>query len=871
MLYDGTRFGRWIKEQRKAMDFTQRELAEQIGCSEFTLRKFEAGTRRPSRQIVERLTQFFGLSPHQAQEVMKWARLGDRQEKSNHELRITNYDSDNPQSTTSPNNLPSRLTRLIGRTPELSEASNYLLREDARLLTLLGPPGVGKTRLSIEVALDMRAHCSDGVFFVDLALVRDADMVFAAIAQTLGYKQSGSQDVLSHLAQVLKSKRMLLVLDNFEQVTQVAPEVVRLLESCPDLKVIVTSREALRVRGEQQLAVPTLPLPNPANPISPEELMGYASIALFLERGRSVNPSFRLTEENAAEVAAICTSLDGLPLAIELAAAHINVLSPAAMLARLDNRLTLLTDGARDLPSRHQTLRMAIDWSYDLLSQQEQTLFTQMSVFAGGCNLVALEAVCSPFGVDHVETLVEKSLLQQREGVGGEVRFYMLQTIHDHAMERLEEIEPVRGSDVEELRARHANYYLSVAQEAEQHLNSEDQEAWLDHLEEDHDNLRGALAWAISSAEYDLAAHIAGTLLRFWEVRGYWSEGRRWLDAVLAHRAALSARARAMATIAAGRLSYLQDDNDRAQSYFEESLKLHREVGDQPGVAQALGGLAYLAAKRGEREAARSFLEESLAVSRALGDRPKIARILTNLGRLAMEAGDYERAEALERDSLALFRDLHDKSGMAAVLANLGQLAAENEDYDTAIALLEESLVLNRELGDKGHIAWVLGDLGIATLAAGKYERSMAVYGEASKLFLELGDKSGWATSLFMRGVTLAYQGEYRSAASSFGQSFQVCLEIGDEAGCAWGIDGLAFVATTESQPVHAALLAGMAEALRDKTGYRIELIEHPLHERTLATLHSVMTDADLDQALSEGRDTNFEQIITYVSRNTGA
>jgi predicted ATPase/DNA-binding XRE family transcriptional regulator len=867
VAYDGTQFGLWLREKRKSHDMTQRELAGEIGCSEFTLRKFEAGTRRPSKQIVERLADFFRLAEDEQQRVTAWARFGDGVAGGRNTIEQSGEEA--PRVT---NNLPTRLTRLIGRERELSEAVAYL-RDRGRLLTLTGPPGVGKTRLAVQVASNLltsegQSGFDDGVYFVELALVRDAQMLFAAIAQALGYRPPGSQDALADLAGALGGKRMLLVLDNFEQVAQAGPEVVRLLELCPQLKVLVTSREALSVHGEQQLVVPLLPLPDLTISPSSERLLDYASIALFLERATAVKPDFKLTEGNAPEVGAICTRLDGLPLAIELAAAHIKMLPPSAMLARLEGRdlsLALLTGGARNLPTRHQTLRAAIDWSYELLGPPEQTLFARLSVFAGGCDLETLEAVAGPglepatvFGL--LKSLLDKSLVQQREGASEEPRFYMLETIREHATERLEAL-----GEAEEFRSRHAKYYLDMAEEAEPELGGQDPKTWLDELEQELANIRAALEWALRESEYELAARIAGALRRFWEVRGYWSEGRRWLEAALERGEALPTAIRARVALGAGRLAYFQDEVVQSQSLLEESLRLYRDTDDKRGTAEVLSGLAYLAARQGQRPLATELLEESLGLSRDLGDTRSAARTLTNLGRLAMEGGDFGRAAALQAEALTLFRQLRDKSGMAVSLENLGQLAAEQADYASATALLEESLALNRELGDKGHVAWVLGDLGITTLAAGDYERSLATYEEASRLFLDLGDKSGWATALFMRGVAFAYRGDHETAAGSFRESVQVYREIGDEAGCALGIDGLAFVAASANGPALAARLAGMAERLRGEMGYRVQLIERPMHERTIALVSARLDEGTLEQMLVEGRSMDAEQAIAYA------
>src|SRR5215213_7952186 len=434
-----TSFGRWLRQRRRALDLTQQDLARQVGCAIITIQKLEADERRPSRQLAERLADKLMVAPDDRAALMLLARgepyLDPRAAEAPEQPR--------PVPPQPRGNLPVPLTRLIGRKQDLAAVRNTLLRSETRLLTLIGPPGIGKTRLSLAVAHEVQAAFADGASFVALAPLSDPSLVIATTALALGIKENAGQSLLQTLKAALYSKRLLLVLDNFEQVLEAAPLVVELLEACPGLKALITSRAALHVRGERLYALPVLLLPDLTQLPTTGALARTPAIALFVERAQAVRPDFRLTAQNAQTVAEICVRLDGLPLAIELAAARIGLLSPEALLVRLEQRLAVLTDGARDLPPRHRTLRAAIGWSYELLDASEQALFRRLGVFVGGCALEVAEAVCNAEGdlpwtvVDGLAALLDKSLLRLETGVDGEPRFVMLETIRAYALERL--------------------------------------------------------------------------------------------------------------------------------------------------------------------------------------------------------------------------------------------------------------------------------------------------------------------------------------------------------------------------------------------------------------------------------------------------
>ena len=477
------------------------------------------------------------------------------------------------------NNLPLQPTPLIGRAKEVSEVCERLSRPEVRLLTLTGAGGTGKTRLGLQAAAELTQEFEDGVYFVSLAAIRDPQLVVPAMAGTLGVKEAGGQPLLENLEYYLGEKRMLLMLDNFEQILEAAPMVAELLSAAPNLKVLATSRIPLRLYGEYEYSVPPLALPDPGRPPSVERLTHYETVRLFIERAQAAKADFSVTNDNAPAVAEICYRLDGLPLAIELAAARIKLLTPQAMLGRLGNRLKLLTGGARDLPERQRTLKSTIEWSYGLLEEDEKVLFARLSVFAGGRTMEAIEAICDaeddlPVDVlDGLASLVDKSLLKQEEGVGGEPRFVMLETIHEFAREKLQESE--EGEDIRRL---HAEYFLALAEEGDPGLEEGSQQpVWLERLEEEHDNMRRALSWSLGQGQdSELALRIGAALGEFWYLRGYWSEGRRWLEEALAKSSPAPTAARARALQRVSWLTYLQGDLDRAKEASEEGLGLAR-------------------------------------------------------------------------------------------------------------------------------------------------------------------------------------------------------------------------------------------------------------------------------------------------------
>jgi predicted ATPase/class 3 adenylate cyclase len=643
-----------------------------------------------------------------------------------------------------PNNLPAQPTPLVGREREAAAAVALLGRDDVRLLTLTGPGGTGKTRLGLQVAADLLEAFPDGCWFVDLAPLADPALVPSAIASVLGVREEGGRPLAEALADHLRDKALLLVLDNLEQLLPAAaPGIGGLLAACPGLTVLATSRAPLRLRAEREWPVPPLGLPDRARLPPLDRLTQYAAVRLFAERAQAVRPDFAVTTANAPAVAEICWRLDGLPLAIELAAARVKAFPPEALLRRLERRLGALTGGARDLPLRQQTLRGAIAWSHDLLGEAERVLFRRLAVFAGGATLEAAEAVAGPDGEADVfgalASLVDQSLVRQGEGPGalpeGEPRFSMLETIREYGLEQLE-----RSGEAEEAHERHATFFLALAEAAEGELGGPAQGAWLGRLEDEHANLRAALGWALER-EPGTALRLGGALRGFWEARGHLTEGRGWLERALAGGGGAPAELRAKGLRGAGYLAYRQGDYERAVTQFGEGLALNRALGDRAGIANSLTNLGVVAHRRGEPDRAAALYEEGLGLCRELGDRAGIARSLVNLGAVALDRGEPDRAATLLEESLGLARGLgvgdvvlEGLEGLAAVAARAGRPVAATRLLGMADAL-RGRLGLARWPADQGRHERVAGGVRAALGAeafAGAHAAGRAVSEEAA-------------------------------------------------------------------------------------------------------------------------------------------
>jgi predicted ATPase len=650
-----------------------------------------------------------------------------------------------PEAASPASTLPAQPTPLVDREREAEAVGELLLRDGVRLVTLTGPGGVGKSRLALEVGARLGPSFEEGVRFVELASVAAPELVATTLAGALGLRTSGSRPPVEDVKSYLRDRRLLLVLDNFEQVTEAAPLVAELLAAAPGVEVLVTSRTVLRLSGEHGFAVPPLSLPKTGAGREVGSLEQYGAVRLFVERARAAKVGFELTGENAEAVTEICRRLDGLPLAIELAAARVRLLPPRALLARLDSSLGLLTEGARDLPERQRTLRSTMAWSYGLLEEDEQMLFARLGVFVGGFDLQAAEAVCGPANdpsenpdrvpdvVEALGSLVDQSLVWQEER-NGEPRFGLLETIREYALERLREKAGWR-----EAHDRHAAYYLSLAEAAEPELKGPDQLEWLERLEIEQDNLRAAMSHFVEQDRIEQAVRLGWGLWLFWWFHGHVEEGGRWMEEILTKSGSLPPYPLARALSGAGLIAFARGDYARAEALLEQSLPLYREVGDKPGIAMALEVPGHMATLRGEYGRAREMVEESLALHRELGEDWNVAMGLSSLGWIPLRQGDHDRAARLFEEGLSVARRVGDRFAINVLLYSLALSRQAQGDLTGATGLLEEGLVLSAEAGDDANLAYSLQRLAALAAQQDDPERAAHLYGAAETLLEAAG------------------------------------------------------------------------------------------------------------------------------------
>lgn len=771
-------------------------------------------------------------------------------------------------------NLPAQHTPLIGREQAATAACTLLRRLPVRLVTFIGTGGIGKTSLALQVARDLDTDFAHGVCFVSLAPISDPDLVIPTIAQEFGLKEIGHQVLLDLLKASLTNKHLLLLLDNFEQILTAAPSLSLLLEACPHLKILVTSRASLHLHSEHEFPVPPLDLPDLTHLPTSEELSQIAAVALFLQRTQAVKPDMQLTTANVRAIAEICVRLDGLPLAIELAAARMKLFPPQALLARLGSRLQVLTSGTQDAPTRQQTLRNTIAWSYHLLNAQEQQLFRQLSVFVGGCSLQAVEAVCCLLGENHTETvldgitsLIDKSLLHQTEQESEEPRFLMLETIREYGVECL-------GASGEEavVQLAHARYYqMFSAQGGSQVWRGiwTQQVTWLKWFEREHDNIRAALRWLLEQAEKrsdqtsrEIAMRMGVILQPFWRGHGHLSEGYYWLKRILENSEGVPAEVRAKILFAAGRQAFACGDLEWGLAWCEEALSLFRELDDSLGTAlvlQTMGG-GYL--DRPDFARARPLLEEAMILLRA-HEKIYLAWGLCNLGGLLTEQGQYAKAYHLFEESLALHREYEQTLEITSLLSQIARvLLLSGGDQARVHEMLKESLLRSRELGDTRGSAVACFFLGRLAFSQGDLATARAWAEEGLGLFQEIGVQECIARSLSFLGRIATALGDYTKARTFCLESLAILFKLSVKLYLPFLLEGLASVVGAQGEGTWAAQIWGTAEALRESFTTPLPPIERADYDRSVAVARTQVGEKAFAAAWAQGRLMTPEQVV---------
>jgi predicted ATPase/transcriptional regulator with XRE-family HTH domain len=855
-------FGTWLRQQRRALDLTQRAFADQIGCAEITVRRMEADEYKPSNELALVLFEKLGIPEAERTQWVRFAR------------GLAGYP--NNQITSSPpreqkTNLPIPLTSFIGREKEIETLKHLIASHGGgRLLTLTGAGGSGKTRLALEVAAKLRDVFPDGMWFIDFAPLADPALVPQSLLTKLGFSKQVGRSTLAIISDFLQPKRALLIFDNCEHLIESCAQLAgTLLRSCPSLHILATSREALSVAGERLYLVPTLATPDPAE-VDLDTLPQYEAVRLFVERAQTALPGFRLTAENTLAIAQVCHQLDGIPLALELAAARVKALRVEQIAARLEDRFRLLISGARTALPRHQTLHALIDWSYNLLREDERLVLRRLSVFAGGCTLEAAEAVCVGEGVeadnvlDLMTQLVNKSLLISEREQGQVARYRMLETIHQYARRRL--IEAGQG---ERIRSRHFEFFLQHAEQIEPHVRGPQLPAYLNQLEAEHDNMRAALEWSLAQAEYGEASlRLAGALFSFWDQRGYRGEGRTWLARALADPTAPSAGvARAKALYGAGCLAHAEGDFRSASTLLEKSVDLWRAIGPTGliGLAHTLSVLGQVLRGLGDPATARALGNEAVAIFREERERWGLAWALSYLGMTLRDLEDFSLAHSFVEESFTLWQDLGNQSGLAFAIRIRGNIALRQGDYELAQRAFADTLAINRKLSDRVALARALIELGQVTLCLDDRFQAKTYVQEGFDLLREADSKSWQVHCLYYFGLMAGFEGDNQQARIFLEQVLVLSRQSGPIWERANALMGLAGVAAADGQARRAARLLGAADTQLELGASYWDAAESRYIERAVANSVTQLGEDAFAEAYEEGRLMTFEQAADYA------
>jgi len=804
-------FGIWLRSRRRMLDLTQQALANQVGCARITMRRIEAGALKPSKELAGILLEKLGIPEFERRQWILFARGLSG-------FPTPPIDSSANQLLT---NLPASLTTFIGREKEQAEIIKHIRKY--RLITLTGPGGVGKTRLSIKVGEQVLGEYGHGIWLAELASLSDPILLPQTIASLFDITIQSNTPIIELLINFLRAKTLLLILDNCEHLLDACAQLTdTLLKNCPGLKILATSREALGITGEAAYDVPSLRLPDLHQVV--DKFREYESVRLFEERAGLAQLDFTLTMENASSVAQICHRLDGIPLAIELAAVHVNLFSPEQIAARLNESFQLLTGGSRTALPRQQTIRASIEWSWNLLPDSERILLQRLSIFAGGWTLEAAKAVCNSTGVEEASEwmtqLLAKSLVIANRQPGRELRFHLHETIRQYALEKL-----IASGEANAVQHQHAEYYLTLADAT----RSSDLEQFvrLERIATEHDNLRAALAWSKSvTSGAELGLQLAQGLVWFWNAEGYWSEGCNWLEGALAHMNAEGVEdplARARALYSLGYLLGLKSDYIAAKSRYGQSLQIFQELGDRPRIALTIERLGWLAREQGDTATARTRLEEALALSRDLENNVFTCDATNSLAETMIMQGDIALAKDLLETNLALARKVEYLEGVGWALNHLGHIAQLLGDYERAMRLHEESLPLFRTFGRK----WI-----------------------------------GVVESLHCLGETALAQGDSALAATHLTESLVLSQDLGERACIAWCLAGLAGVSAVNEDPKRAAWLWGVAEAVRQSIGAREAPATHAIHEHLKGEVRKQLGEELFNAKWAEGQSASVEQAI---------